>query len=336
MFKPRDFYLTQCAKFLTLVITALTFNVNAQGKLLKQADALFNEKRYGEAYSEYFKISQKKKNKDVSLKMADCNYNIENYPLAQKYYSEYFTDTLYHPTQQYANYANATRLSGKLDLAYKLYSKINQNGGDDYSRSFLESCRLYLDSANKIRVYNLDSVYTCVELDATESHDSLAAPMTYVWDFKDGTFGEGVRVSHCFKSAGENKVTLSIRDKATGYVRVNDTAVVVFIESPPVLFDCPKRPRQYIYFSLDASKLNIENYEILEYVWDLGDGVTALGKKVNRKFDKLDTYTVRLTVIARDKITGRRVLMASSRTVEAVDNYSDHSQTFKDTLNGEK
>jgi len=63
----------------------------------------------------------------------------------------------------------------------------------------------------------------------------------------------------------------------------------------------------------------------------------ALEKKTRRKFDKLDTYTVKLTVVAKNRITGQKVLMASSRTVEVVDNYADHSQTFKDTLEkGEK
>lgn len=317
--------------FSGLLLPALLFS---QAKLLKQADSLFNANRYKEAYALYNQVKTKKENKEILLKKADCNYHIENYKVAQGYYSKYFADTLFHPVPQYTFFANASRLTGKLDLAYNLYSRINNNGGgDDYSRSFVESCRLYLDSANKIKVYDLDMIYTCIELDASESHDSVAAPMTYVWDFKDGTVGEGIKVTHCFQKPGENRITLSIRDKATGFMRTNDTSLIVIIESPPVTFTCTPRLKQYFYTKFDASSLAINNYEILEYIWETGDNnEIVLGKKAEHKYDKLDFYTIKLTVVAKDKVTGKRVLFASSRRREVVDNYSDHSKTFKDEI----
>ena len=308
-----------------LLITLVPTAFFSQAKVVKQADEFYFQKRYKEAYGLYSKAYEKKKDKTVLLKMADCNYFVENYPVAQKYYADYFKGTQYQSLAQYANYANASRLSGKLELAYQLYTNINQNGGDEISKAFVESCRLYLDSANKIRVYNIDSTYTCVEIDATDSHDTEAAAMTYVWDFKDGTFGEGIKVSHCFQKAGLNRISLSIRDKAYGYMRLNDTALSVYIEAPPVQFTCNKRPRQYMYTNFDATKLNIDNFEILEYIWELGDGEVSLGKKVTRKFDKLDSYTIKLTVVAKNNTTGAKTLFASCRLIEVVDNY-DRSQ----------
>jgi hypothetical protein len=318
-------YLRLSKALVILVVILLPCIANSQAKVIKQADEFYFQKRYKEAYGLYSKAYEKKKDKAVLLKMADCNYFVENFPVAQKYYADYFNGTQFQSLAQYAYYANASRLSGKLELAYQLYTNISKNGGDESSKTFVESCRLYLDSANKIRVYNIDSTYTCVEIDATDSHDALAAPMTYVWDFKDGTFGEGIKVSHCFQKTGLNRISLSIRDKTYGYMRVNDTVLSVFIDAPPVQFTCNKRPRQYIYTNYDATKLSIDNFDILEYIWDLGDGEVSLGKKVSYKFDKLGYYTIKLTVVAKNNSTGTKTLFASCRVIEVVDNY-DRSQ----------
>lgn len=309
---------------------------SAQSKLLKEADALFYTKKYREAYSAYEKIYDKKPDKALLVKMADCNYYIENYPLAQKYYSMYFTDTLYHATPDYMNYANASRLSGKIREAMRLYGKINEYGGDANTRQYIETYKAYFDTSVKIRVYNLDSVYTCVDLDATESVDAEAAPMIYLWDFKDGAKAEGSKITHCFKSAGIYTISLSIKDKATGYMRVNDTTVTVIIDEPTVKFKSPKKARQFFYTTFEAEVPFIYNHEVQEYIWDFGNGEYAMGKKVQMQFNKLEFLNVKLTVMAKNKEDAKLARFASCRAMEVVDNYSDHSQTFKDNLNGEK
>jgi tetratricopeptide (TPR) repeat protein len=318
---------------LNLVIASVCY---AQPKLIKEADGFFYAKQYKEAYSLYKKAYDKKKDQAILVKMADCNYFIENYPVAQKYYSEYFTDTLYHATPDYTNYANASRLSGKIAQAAKIYGKINANGGDATTKQYVEIYQTFLDTSNKVRVYSLDSVYSCIDLDASESVDPNAAPMTYLWDFKDGTFAEGIIVTHCFKTTGLNKIALSIRDKATGYVKANDTAITVLIDEPVIKFTSPKKTRQYFYSTFEAQEPFIYNNDLLEYIWDFGNGEFALGKKVQKKFDKLEFLTVRLTVVAQNKSDGKKSLYSSCRAMEVVDNYSDHTQTFKDNLKSEK
>jgi hypothetical protein len=160
--------------------------------------------------------------------------------------------------------------------------------------------------------------------------------MIYIWKFKDGSVAEGLTVNHCFKSAGFNEVVLNIRDKATGYLRVNDTTLSIFIESPKVKFSSPKRAKQYFYTTFDASALVIDDYDILEYFWEVGAGEKRLGKKVQMKYDKLEEHRIKLTVIAKSKITGKNELFAACRWMEVVDNYDDHSKSFKDNLNDKK
>ncbi|MCC6370645.1 MAG: PKD domain-containing protein [Bacteroidia bacterium] len=308
----------------------------AQSKVMKEADGLYYTKRYREAYNLYQGIKLKKKDISLTLKMAECNFNIENYTLAQDYYSQYFADTLYHAVPEYTNFAISARKSGNVPLTASLYGRILRNG-DESVRSIYEPFRYYVDSSKTIRVYDLDSSYNCIDLDATLSVDLDAAAMFYVWDFKDGSTAEGVKVTHCFKKEGANTISLNIRDKATGYVRMNDTSLTVYVSSPPVKFSIAnntRRIKQYIYTKFEAPDVYVYDHDVLEYIWELGEGDYATGKKIQKKFNKIDFYNVRLTVVAKNKTTGQLAMFSSGRLIEVVDNYSDHSQKFQDNLNG--
>lgn len=306
-------------------------------KELAQADKLVAEKRYGEAIAMYDKIYDKKKDRAVLLKLADANYLNENYPQAQKYYAEYFKDSVYEHIPQFLNYAESSKSSGKIGLAVRLYQKHYEINQDTASKQMIDIYKLFVDSAQYVRSYDLDSNYNCVNIDATESLDSMAAPMIYSWQFDDGTVMEGVKLEHCFANDGPHQAVLNVTDKKTGLVRQKDTLLWMLFEHLPVQFSAPKTIKRYFFTTFDASATAIPGYSIVDYLWSMDDGETRGGKKIKYKYNNdVRDYRVRLVVIAKEETTGRYKLFSANRNVSVVENYETPNKKFSDALNGAK
>lgn len=317
-----------------LVLTCLA--AHSQKDLILQADNLFKEKRYGEAIPVYTKLYDKNKDRATLLKIADCNYLNENYPQAQKFYAQYFRDSVYENIPQFSNYANSSKITGKIPLAVKLYQKLYEITQNDSAKANYELYKYYLDNIQYTKVYDLDADYNCITLDATESADSAAAPLFYLWDFGNGETKEGMVIEHCFEKSGENKVVLNIRDVATGLVKVNDTTLSVFIDSPPVQFSAPKIGRRYFYLDFDASQVDISGYNIVDYLWDMDNGELLHGKKIKFRYNESTDYHVKLTVICQSKYTTNKELFSSTKKIEIRENYEMPSKTFSNSLNESK
>lgn len=310
--------------------------VFSQKDLIKDGDALVNEKKYKEAAIIYKKAYDKKKDKAIILKLADVNYLNENFPLAQTYYAEYFSDSVYQNVPQFLNYAKAAKINGNIKLATRLYFKIYEGNQDQAAKSNYELYKLYLDTVQKIRAFNLDSNYNCITLDASESVDPLASPMSYVWTFEDSTSQDGITFEHCFAHGGINKIVLSIRDKQTGLLRTNDTTLTIYTEESPVKFKAPKFGKRYLPTDLDASETVFYNYEIIDYIWDMDNGDIASGKKIKYRYSNFGTYNVRLTVITHEKGTGKTGLFSAIKKIEINENYQPNGKSFLEQRDGSK
>lgn len=309
----------------------------SQKDVLVQANKLFEEKKYGEAIPLYDKIYEKKKDRAVLLKLADANYLNENYAPAQRYYADYFRDSVYENIPQFSNYARSTKESGKIKLALKLYQKLFDITQDPAAKEILDTYTLYVDSSMYIRSFDLDSNYNCVTIDATTSLDTLASPMFYNWEFDDGKTAEGLVIEHCFAQEGLHSAILNITDKKTGLVKQRDTMLVLNIETLPVKFNAPKLAKRYFYVDFDASETVLPGYEIVDYLWHMdNNGEISSGKKIKYKYNTGRDYQVKLIVIAKNKITGRRELFSANKKIVVVENYDMPSKTFSDSLNDSK
>jgi len=61
-----------------------------------------------------------------------------------------------------------------------------------------------------------------VHFDGSDSYDPDGSIVSYIWDFGDGTFGNGITVSHVYTKAGDFTVTLTVSDDrgATGIASI--------------------------------------------------------------------------------------------------------------------
>ncbi len=144
-----------------------------------------------------------------------------------------------------------------------------------------------------------------VSFDASASIDPDADPLTYLWDFGDGSSSTGVAPEHTYLWGGEFAVTLTVDDGKGGSDVATTTASIVEVNDVPVAV--PGGPysglpgqsitfdgsASYDYDNLDGTAVNDQT---LTYTWDFGDGATGEGADVSHIYADVGDYTATLTV----------------------------------------
>jgi len=143
-----------------------------------------------------------------------------------------------------------------------------------------------------------------ISFDASDSSDPDGTIVDYSWDFGDGAKGTGVSVQHAYSQDGTYTVTLTVTDddgatdttSATKTV-LNRIPIASFTESAHTVSSS-----ESIHF--DASESHDPDGTIVNYLWDFGDGNTAVDVEVDHAYEDDGVYTVTLTVIDDDDATG--------------------------------
>ncbi len=155
-----------------------------------------------------------------------------------------------------------------------------------------------------------------IEFDASSSYDPDGYIMSYFWDFGDEKNASGVTTGHMYEDDGAYIVALTVTDNdgATATVTstktvLNRIPVALFTENATTVFT-----GEVIRFDAFSS-YDPDGY-IISYLWDFGDGNTAVGIVVNHGYEDDDVYTVTLTVIDDDGAT------ESTGTIKTVSNRS--------------
>jgi len=184
---------------------------------------------------------------------------------------------------------------------------------------FSSTLNIPQDVANKIYIPNepinfeidmkpLESVF------ATEVMDKLQ----FIWDFGDGTRGEGIKNSHAYKKAGSYIVSISV-DYGDPAIEppVIETALVQVVPhrgyqlSKPVVKINDKKGTKENYSILDFDLKNALNFDaseskssssqIVSYEWDFGDDKSAKGKSVKHQYELPQAFaTVVLRIIDKN------------------------------------
>ena len=137
-----------------------------------------------------------------------------------------------------------------------------------------------------------------ITFDGSGSADADGDPLTYVWDFGDGSAAQsGTRVSHTYAEGGIYPVVLTV-DDGTGLSNASDRAsLTLTINRPPVANAGGNRAvcaGDVVVF--DGSASSDPDGGLLRYQWDFGDGTSAGLVNPTKTYDRGAVYPVTLTV----------------------------------------
>jgi len=137
-----------------------------------------------------------------------------------------------------------------------------------------------------------------VQFDAWASTDDEAIT-GYRWEISDveGTTVFEPAFEHRFEQAGEYLIRLTVTDRQ-GESTVSQQAIEV-INTPPIAScrfsnDAPVR-RENVLFDASAS-LDLDG-QLVDFIWEFGDGSTRRGTRVSHAYEDIGLYLVRLTVV---------------------------------------
>ena len=174
------------------------------------------------------------------------------------------------------------------------------SGGFDLLSSFGTGIKINLGGAVAPRVLSVEGPDRLQAGDqgtftATVNEARATRPVTYRWDWGDGTSSTGLTATHRYAAAGSYTVRFTATnragsDTATRTVQVAEATVPATIVT---LTANPPDPDTRTAVRFDAS---VRGTAPLTYAWDFGDGTTSTETNPSHTFDEPGTYTVTLVV----------------------------------------
>ena len=176
---------------------------------------------------------------------------------------------------------------------------------EDFSEGFLSSNRDTGDDIYKFftlvpKLYNcneqLKNQY-CYEFWDEQAPVIDSVPVTYEWEFSDGSIKQGIKVQHCLPGAGSYWARLNIIDNSTKETFFTQSSIEFEIEDhiqPFIL--CQDTMAASVVQFFNGLESNLPGFVIEEYIWDFGDGGFTTGPEVAYAFKKAGVYDVKLGI----------------------------------------
>lgn len=140
-------------------------------------------------------------------------------------------------------------------------------------------------------------VHQPIQFDGAASSDREGDPLTYTWNFGDGTTGTGATPSHTYSSKDVFTVELTVNDGVRdSYVAT--TTVNVPNHPPEVVIGGPYAGNAGVNIQFDSFATDIDGDELpyYRYSWDFGDGYSSYGANPTHSYFLPGEYTVKLSV----------------------------------------
>ena len=137
-----------------------------------------------------------------------------------------------------------------------------------------------------------------VQLDASRSSDD-GTIMEYIWQCGAASIDKpetGIHTEHLFEQSGSYTIRLCVTDE-TGLTAKAE--IIVTVENTPPLASCrfsSDSPVVGEWILFDASASFDPDGELIDFIWDFGDGESARGTRVGHAYETPDVYPVRLTI----------------------------------------
>jgi PKD repeat protein len=153
--------------------------------------------------------------------------------------------------------------------------------------------------------------------------------LTYLWDFGDGTFGNGIGTSHVYTKVGTYTVTLMVTDNDGA--SDTDSLTVSVSNVAPTANAGPSQSAnedQVVMFSGTATDTPTD-WQILSYSWTFGGGGIGHGKNPTHSYVNAGTYSVALVVTDDNGATATSSLQVIVSNVVPVVYMSGYPATAK-------
>jgi PKD repeat protein len=134
-----------------------------------------------------------------------------------------------------------------------------------------------------------------VTFNATTSTDPESDPLTYEWNFGDGTTATGATPSHTYSADGHYIATLTVNDGKGGRDQISKGVFIGNRTPTAALTATPTSGLPPLSVSFDASASTDPEGDALTYAWRFGDGTTATGATADKQYPE-GTYTADVTV----------------------------------------
>lgn len=135
-------------------------------------------------------------------------------------------------------------------------------------------------------------------VNGSTSSNPTGGPLTYAWNWGDGTTATGVTASKVYADPGPYTIALTVTNSA-GVSSAPATRNVV-VTSPVVptasFTTSPATGTSPLTVTVNASASTDPNGDPLTYAWNFGDGTTGSGVVTTVTYTTQATYTITLTV----------------------------------------
>ncbi|MGE0266951.1 MAG: PKD domain-containing protein [Candidatus Omnitrophota bacterium] len=142
------------------------------------------------------------------------------------------------------------------------------------------------------------------DIDASKSRDDDGKPLSYSWNFGDGTTAviNENKISKTYTGAGTYEIRLTVDDNLNTNCNTATDTRWVYVNEPPQadagkdhVYQCVSREDD-LTVVFDASNTVDLNSDDLTFIWDMGDTRTKKGAKVTHTFPGTGMYDVKLMV----------------------------------------
>ena len=193
-----------------------------------------------------------------------------------------------------------------IHLEYPINSKEDDFGlitDGDFSEGYLSTSRERSDDIYRFythipQLIDCDSMQAnnyCYEFWDEDFPGNDTLQLTHEWTFSDGDTATGVRVSHCFPSAGPHWAKLSIIDERTDTTFYSQSSLgFELIEHEQPFISSEKTGVVDAPMIFSGANSNVPGFMIEQYIWEFGDGAFAEGPMVEHHYEYSGTYSVRL------------------------------------------
>ena len=188
---------------------------------------------------------------------------------------------------------------------YFVNLKITDNSGsecaeDSVSQKVIVNIPPYIEFSAPSRV----CANIPVVMDASNSHDDADQPLSYYWNFGDGTHltTRKSSVQKKYSAGGTYEISLTVDDNLRSTCNTAMDSRMIYVNEAPKIGGGPKKVFRCVQresdlsVEFDASDTYDSNADELSFTWDMGDGRTQEGEQITHAYPGPGLYDIKLLV----------------------------------------